>query len=59
MPLVVPWLKIGTETFGAFRYIYPVVPWFVADTIFYFGVYVNPLLGVTKTGNDVKKSKID
>jgi len=35
------------------------VPWFVADTIFYFGVYVNPLLGVTKTGNDVKKSKKD
>ena len=48
--LVVSWI---------YWYVYPAVPWFVADAIFYFGVYASPLLSVTKTGNDVKKSKQD
>ena len=58
-------LKLGVEIFaGSFAWIYSatiwkILPWFICDILFYFSVYIAPVLNFFNNGKSAGKSKYD
>lgn len=58
-------LKLGLEIFaGSFAWIYSatiwkILPWFICDILFYFSVYIAPVLNFFNNGKSAGKSKYD
>jgi hypothetical protein len=58
-------LKLGLEIFaGSFAWIYSatiwkILPWFICDILFYFSVYIAPVLNFFNNGRSAGKSKYD